>query len=152
MKVAAALLAVFALVSSSAIHADETIEDLARFPEKTVTVASARTAHRFTVWVADTPARQRQGLMFVRELAADRGMLFVNERPRPSSFWMKNTFIPLDILFFDERGKLVEIFANTPPLSLDPVGPEGPIRWILELRGGEAERRGIRAGDRLRLP
>lgn len=152
MNIVATLLAALMLVSSSASYAQETIEDLSRFPERTVTVAGARAAHRFTVWVADTPARQRQGLMFVRDLAADRGMLFVNERARPSSFWMKNTFIPLDILFFDERGKLVTIFANTPPLSLDPVGPDEPIRWILELRGGEAAKRGLRAGDRLTFP
>lgn len=152
MRTPAALLAILSLVIARPTPAQETIEDLARFPEKTVTVTGAHAAHRFNVWVADTPERQRQGLMFVRELAADRGMLFVNERPRPSSFWMKNTFIPLDILFFDERGKLVAIFANTPPLSLDPVGPNEPIRWILELRGGEAEKRGLRAGDRLAFP
>jgi len=64
-------------------------------------------------------------------------------------FWMKNTYIPLDMLFIDARGRIVAIFANTTPHSLDPVGPDVPVKAILELRGGEAARRGIRAGDRV---
>jgi len=65
---------------------------------------------------------------------------------------MKNTYIPLDMLFIDARGRIVAIFANTTPLSLEPVGPASPVRAILELRGGESARRGIRAGDRVRHP
>ena len=75
--------------------------------------------------------------------------VFVNEAPRPSYFWMKNTYIPLDMLFIDARGRIVAIFANTTPHSLDPVGPDVPVKAILELRGGEAARRGIRTGDRV---
>jgi uncharacterized membrane protein (UPF0127 family) len=77
-------------------------------------------------------------------------MLFVNETPRVSSFWMKNTYIPLDMLFIDANGRILEIFANTTPLSLEPVGSTKPVRAVLELRGGESARRGIRAGDRVR--
>jgi hypothetical protein len=134
-------------------RADVPIEDLARFPKSTVTIeAAAGGRHSYRVWVADTEARQRQGLMFVRDLPADQGMLFIHSPPRPSSFWMKNTYIPLDLLFVDARGKIMRIFPNATPLSLEPLGVDAPVRAVLELRGGEAARRGIRAGDRLRHP
>ena len=126
--------------------------DLATYPKSSVTVNSKASAHKFEVWIADTPERQRQGLMFVRDLPSSQGMLFINESPRVSSFWMKNTYIPLDMLFIDARGRIVAIYADTTPLSLDPVGPMSPVRGILELRGGEAAKRGIRKGDRVLHP
>jgi len=125
------------------------LQDLATYPQGELDIRAQGGTQRFRIWVADTPSRQRQGLMFVRDLPADQGMLFVNEAPRPSYFWMKNTYIPLDMLFIDARGRIVAIFANTTPHSLDPVGPDVPVKAILELRGGEAARRGIRAGDRV---
>jgi uncharacterized membrane protein (UPF0127 family) len=64
---------------------------------------------------------------------------------------MKNTFIPLDLLFFDARGRLIAVFENATPLSLDPMGPDMPVKWILELRGGESRRRGLKPGDVLQL-
>jgi uncharacterized membrane protein (UPF0127 family) len=64
---------------------------------------------------------------------------------------MKNTFIPLDLLFFDARGRLVAVFENATPLSLDPMGPDVPVKWILELRGGESGRRGLKPGDVLQV-
>jgi hypothetical protein len=134
-------------------RADAPIEDLARFPTSTVTIeAAAGGRHSYRVWIADTEARQRQGLMFVRDLPADQGMLFIHSPPRPSAFWMKNTYIPLDLLFVDPRGKIMRIFENATPLSLEPLGVDAPVRAVLELRGGETARRGIRAGDRLRHP
>jgi hypothetical protein len=133
--------------------ADVPIEDLARFPKGQVTIETAggsRASYR--VWIADTEARQRQGLMFVRDLPADQGMLFVHSPPRPSAFWMKNTYIPLDLVFVDARGKILRIFENAKPLSLEPLGVDAPVRAVLELRGGETARQGIRTGDRLRHP
>lgn len=124
--------------------------DLASYPRSSVQITSASGTHAFEVWIADTPDRQRQGLMYVRDLPAGQGMLFVNESPRVSSFWMKNTYIPLDLLFIDARGRIVEIFANATPLSLEPLGANVPVRAVLELRGGESARRGIRKGDRVR--
>jgi len=126
--------------------------DLASYPRSSLQIVSAGSTHAFEVWIADTPDRQRQGLMYVRDLPAGQGMLFVNETPRISSFWMKNTYIPLDMLFIDANGRILEIFANTTPLSLEPVGSSKPVRAVLELRGGESARRGIRAGDRVRHP
>jgi len=124
--------------------------ELASYPRSTLQIAAASGTHAFEVWLADTPERQRQGLMYVRDLPANQGMLFVNEAPRVSSFWMKNTYIPLDMLFIDARGRIVAIFADTRPLSLDPVGPTQPVLAVLELRGGESARRGIREGDRVK--
>jgi len=124
--------------------------DLATYPRSQVAIETAAGMHDFDVWVADTPERQRQGLMWVRELPAQQGMLFIHEAPRLSSFWMKNTYIPLDMLFANAQGRIVAIFANVPPLSLEPVGPDVPVLAVLELRGGEAERRGIKRGDKLR--
>jgi uncharacterized membrane protein (UPF0127 family) len=147
--VALALLASTTLIA----RADVPIEDLARFPKSAVTIEAAGGGrYTYRVWVADTEARQRQGLMFVRDLPADQGMLFVHSPPRPSAFWMKNTYIPLDLLFVDARGKIMRIFPSATPLSLEPLGVDAPVRAVLELRGGEAARRGIRAGDRLRHP
>jgi len=123
------------------------LQDLSTYPTSKITVRTTAGPQQFDVWIADTPARQRQGLMFVRDLPASQGMLFVNEAPRVASFWMKNTFIPLDILFFDAQGRLVEVFENTTPHSLDPIGPAEPVKWILELRGGESARRRIQPGD-----
>ncbi len=124
--------------------------DLSSYPRADLRIDSGEKKHQFEVWIADTPERQRQGLMWVRDLPADQGMLFINDSVRLSSFWMKNTYIPLDMIFVDGRGKIVAIFANVPPLTLDPVGPDVPVKAILELRGGEAAKRGIKPGDRLR--
>ncbi len=144
-------IAFFAIVLGTLLGAAEPeLQDLSTFPKGKVTVQSASGPQYFDVWIADTPDRQRQGLMFVRDLPASQGMLFVNEAPRISSFWMRNTFIPLDILFFDSRGRLIAAFENTTPFSLDPVGPDKPVKWVLELRGGESTRRGIKRGDVLR--
>ena len=135
------------------LRADEPVLDLATYPKGELVVATAAGGrHSFRVWIADTEPRQRQGLMFVRHLPADQGMLFVNRPPRPSSFWMKNTYIPLDLLFVDARGTVLHIFERATPLSLEPLGIEAPVRAVLEINGGESARRGIRVGDRIRHP
>ena len=155
---ALALLAVLGLHGSTlpaqggAFGSDPPALDLASYPKGTLGVLAAGVRHDFDIWVADTPDRQRQGLMYVRDLPSSQGMLFVNDSPRISTFWMKNTYIPLDMLFIDARGRIVAIFANTTPLSLEPVGPSVPVRAVLELRGGEAARRGIRKGDKVLHP
>ena len=92
--------------------------------------------------------------MFRRELPEDRGMLFV-QLPGPAVFWMKNTYIPLDLLYFDETGRLAQVKANAPPCTT-PICPIYPsetatIRYILEINAGQTARRGIHIGDQLRL-
>lgn len=140
-------------VAAPVLQAQSEMLDLATFPHSELTIeARGGTSHAFKVWLADSEPRQRQGLMFVRDLPADQGMLFVNDRPRPASFWMKNTYIPLDLLFIDAGGKVLHIFERATPLSLEPMGIDAPVRAVLEIGGGEAARRGIRVGDKVRHP
>jgi hypothetical protein len=95
-------------------------------------------AVRVHVEVVNTPAGRTQGLMYRSELAADAGMLFVFPRDGVLHFWMKNTLIPLDMLFIDRDRRVVGIVANARPLSEQPVGPDTPARYVLEVNGGFA--------------
>jgi uncharacterized membrane protein (UPF0127 family) len=126
------------------------VEKLESFPRSTVQIRTHESAEWFSVWVADSPAREEQGLMFQHWLAPDTGMLFPQEPPRVMSMWMKNTLIPLDMLFIDPRGRIVYIKADATPESEDIITNPTPVRAVLELAGGEAARRGIRVGDSVR--
>ena len=103
--------------------------------------------HRFTVEVARSPEEQSMGLMNRSKLAGDRGMIFPFEEPRQASFWMKNTLIPLDMIFVRGDGTIANIATNTVPLSLQPVYSDGPVSAVLEIAGGRAAELGIKAGD-----
>jgi uncharacterized membrane protein (UPF0127 family) len=110
--------------------------------------------HRFDVELATDPASQQRGLMFRDEMAADHGMLFVFGEMAPRTFWMKNTHIPLDILYFDRDYKLVSASLRTPPCRSAgddcPIYPStGPAQYVLELNAGVAEKLGAKAGDKL---
>ena len=104
------------------------------------------------MWLADTPQRQAQGLMFVRSLPADRGMLFVHREPRAISMWMKNTYIPLDMVFIGADGRIQQIVEQTTPHSLDLIRSEAPARAVLEIAGGEARKLGLHAGQLVKHP
>lgn len=143
------LLLLMALGVSGA-RAEGPLLELSTYPRGTLQIHTADGGrHAFRIWIADTPARQRQGLMFVRDLPADQGMLFVHREPQIASMWMKNTFVSLDMLFIDARGRIVSIAENTTPHSLDTLTAGRPVTAVLELRGGEVARRGIRPGDRV---
>jgi uncharacterized protein len=119
-------------------------------PESMVELAD----QRFSVEVAADDASRTRGLMFRDEMPADRGMLFVFEHEQPLAFWMKNTRIPLDILYFDNELRLVSVAADTPPCVTPycPAYPSArPARYVLELNAGLAARLGVKAGDRLRI-
>ena len=106
----------------------------------------------FKVDIADTRDKQALGLMFRESMAADHGMLFIFPAEAPRSFWMKNTRIPLDIMYFDEDFKLVSISADTPPcrVSRCPSYPStAPAKYVLELNAGTASELGVGVGDRL---
>jgi len=107
------------------------------------TAAGARA--EVAVEVAATPEAQARGLMY------RRGMLFVFPAEAPHEFWMKNTFIPLDMIFIGADGRIVGIHANATPLSTAPLGVERPSRYVLEVPGGWAARRGVAPGDRVEL-
>jgi uncharacterized membrane protein (UPF0127 family) len=109
---------------------------------------------RFSVELATDNAQRQRGLMMRQSLPADHGMLFVFPRTEPQAFWMKNTLIPLDMLYFDATRQLVSMQLNVPPCRADPcpVYPsEGPARYVLELSGGTARRIGVQPGDELKI-
>lgn len=110
---------------------------------------------RYTVEVADDDAERSRGLMFRDAMAADRGMLFVHEREEPQAYWMKNTRIALDILYFDAAAKLVSQQRDVPPCSLGdrcpPYPSNAPARFVLELNAGEAARLGLKDGAALKF-
>lgn len=112
-----------------------------------LTVTSGRKVHKFRVEVAATPAQQEQGLMFRREMGANEGMIFPHEVPRMASFWMKNTVLPLDIIFVGPDRRIINIAANTTPFSLDPVPSDGPTSAVLELNAGRSAQLGLKPGD-----
>jgi uncharacterized protein len=113
-------------------------------------VTSQGKTRAFTVEVAATSQQQARGLMFRAELADDKGMIFPFGEPRMASFWMKNTPIPLDIIFVRADGKIENIAENTIPYSTDPVASTAPVAAVLELRGGLTAELGIVAGDTVR--
>lgn len=117
-----------------------------------LTINSANGKHRFTVEVARTPEEQAQGLMFRKSVPPDRGMIFPYDPPVQVSFWMKNTLVPLDMVFIGPDGKIGRIAANTTPMSLDPVASIDPVSAVLEIAGGRAAELGIREGDKVDWP
>ena len=117
-----------------------------------VVVTSSAGEHLFRAEVAASPEEQARGLMFREHMDPDEGMLFLFEPPRRVAFWMKNTLIPLDMIFADTAGRIVAIEANAEPHSLEPRGPDTTVRAVLEINGGMAERLGIAVGDRIRTP
>jgi uncharacterized membrane protein (UPF0127 family) len=118
----------------------------------TLTVTSGHAQHRFIVEVARTEAEQMTGLMNRDTLAPDRGMIFPYATPQPVSFWMKNTIIPLDMIFVAPGGHILRIEAKAVPFSFEPVPSGGPIEAVLELGGGRAAELGIKPGDRVSWP
>ena len=106
--------------------------------------------HRFSVEIAATPAQQAHGLMDRTSMPTDHGMLFVFPQAQPLTFWMKDTLIPLDMLFFDEAHRLVTIRTDVPPCKADPCptyASTAPARYVLELNAGTAAKLDLRKGD-----
>ena len=110
--------------------------------------------HRYTIEVAADNASREHGLMDRTQMDADHGMLFVFDDDAPRAFWMKNTKIPLDMLFFDADNRLVSIQHDVPPCVADPCAAYSsgaPARYVLELNGGEAAKLGLTSGDRIEI-
>ncbi len=118
--------------------------------ELDIVTASGR--HHFTVELATVMEQQVQGLMFRRSLAPDAGMLFLYTGDHDIQMWMKNTLIPLDMVFIRDDGIILNIAERTVPQSLATIGSEGPARAVLEVNGGTAARLGIKPGDRVLFP
>jgi uncharacterized membrane protein (UPF0127 family) len=117
-----------------------------------IALFSQSARHVFKVEIAATPEARNLGLMFRRELAPDGGMLFDFKQTQPVSMWMRNTLIPLDMLFIAENGRVVNIAERAVPGSLTSITSAEPVRYVLEVAGGTASRIGLKAGDRAQLP
>ena len=136
-----------------ALEPGDTVLPLSAFPRETIVIEtrSAR-RHSFDAWRADTPATREQGLMFVREMRPDQAMFFVYEPPQHVAMWMKNTLLPLDMLFVDEAGCVAKTVRDARPGSLDTISADGQIALVVELKGGTTRALGIEAGDRVQRP
>ena len=114
-----------------------------------LTIKTAKGSASFTVEVAQTPEQQSQGLMYRQSLAPDRGMIFPRDPPGDASFWMKDTLIPLDLIFIRSDGTIARIAENAVPMSLDPIPSLEPIAAVLEIAGGRSAELGIKPGDKV---
>ena len=113
-----------------------------------LTIRSSTGIHHFTVQVAATPDQQERGLMFYKSLGPDQGMIFPYEPPQDIAFWMKNTLIPLDIIFIRADGTIARI-TKAKALDETPLPSGEPVGAVLEIRGGRAAELGIKPGDRV---
>jgi len=116
-----------------------------------VTIQSAKGEVGFQVEIAATPEKRERGLMYRRELPPDHGMLFIFPAEKVNSFWMKNTPIPLDMIFISSERKIVGIVQETVPFSLDGRSVSAPSQYVLEINGGLSRRYGFKAGDAVRF-
>ena len=119
-------------------------------PQVTIATEQGREL-TFQVEVADTPAKRELGLQYRRDLAVDRGMIFLFPGESEHSFWMKNTPIPLDMIFIGRDRKIVGIVEQAVPFSTDSRSVPGASQFVLEINGGLAKRYGIKAGDSVRF-
>ena len=157
MRSLAAALAGFALLMATTGAA------LACDPGK-IEILTSTGNRAFSIEIADDPDKQARGLMFRPALAADAGMLFVYDPPQPASFWMRNTMIPLDMIFIDDTGRVESIAERTDPYSERVSSSQGDVRAVLEINAGLSRALGIGPGtqvihpafqdapDRLRCP
>ncbi len=117
-----------------------------------IRVITASGRHDFKVWIADDEESRERGLMFIKSLPADQGMLFLFEQPRYAAFWMKNTYLSLDIVFIGPDGVVVNIARDARPQSLDPIESEAPVKGVLELLAGTAMKIGLTPGAHVLHP
>ena len=145
-----ALLACLATSIPATGRAGETVLPLAAFPRERIAVEtrSAR-RHVFDAWRADTPETRAQGLMFVQRLRPEQAMIFVYEPSQRVAMWMKNTLIPLDMLFVDEGGCVVKVHERARPGDLTSIAATVPVVLVVELAGGTAATLGLGKGDRV---
>ena len=133
-------------VSGAAAAAAHPVSGLAVIP---LSVTFAGKVHRFQVELARSDAEQEKGLMFRTAMGADEGMIFPMSPPRRAAFWMRNTVIPLDIIFIGSDYRILNIAANAVPYDERPLPSAGAAAGVLELNGGRAAALGIGPGDRV---
>jgi uncharacterized protein len=141
------VVAALLMLLAGAATADEALD--AAFPQSSIVLSASDACYRFAIYVAMTDQQRQRGLMHVRAMDDWRGMLFVYGQDARHSMWMKNTLIPLDMLFVRADGTISSIARDTEPHSLQSVGSIEPVRYVLELNAGTSDRLGLRPGDRL---
>jgi hypothetical protein len=149
---AQALLAAALLIAAADVALPQSAapEPLSAFPQSLLAIrTSSGKVVNFKIWEANTPKREEQGMMFIREMDEHTGMLFMFPENRPVSMWMKNTYVSLDLLFLNAQGKIDYIAANATPKSEAIIGPPTPEFAVLELKGGACEHFGIQVGDKV---
>ncbi len=140
-------LAALALVFVAAAPACAQLPANPQGPTQPLTIVSGDKTHTFQVELADTEEETALGLMNRTEMARDHGMIFDFGAPRETGMWMKNTLIPLDMLFLDTDGTVVAVAHNARPHSLRLITPGFAVKGVLELNGGVAKELGLKAGD-----
>jgi hypothetical protein len=141
------------LAGTVPVLAEDARPGLDRLPrERIVLETRAKGRHEYRAWRADTPEARARGLMYVAILDDDEAMIFVYEEPQVVSMWMKNTYLPLDMLFVDARGCIVSIAERARPLSLASIESGSPVVLVVEIKGGGVAARGAKIGDRIRRP
>ncbi|MEW9808481.1 DUF192 domain-containing protein [Mesorhizobium sp. ZMM04-5] len=151
-----AVVAVLVIVAGLAVYLglpQEAADQAMRLPvdPAPLIAETASGEHSFTIEIADDQSERSNGLMFRKTMDDDHGMLFVFEQTRPVGFWMKNTPMPLDLIFIGEDGKVIDVLPGE-PFSEAQISPGEPTRFVLELKRGMAEKAGIKGGDVLRHP
>jgi len=144
-------IACLALTGASA-QAGDSVSTLAGLPRSDLELVTASGTHRFQVWIAADDQSRERGLMFVRKLPPDEGMLFLFERPQFAAFWMKDTYLSLDLVFIRADGVVVNVAENARPLTLDPIPSAAPVKAVLELLAGTSARIGLAPGCRVLHP
>jgi len=136
------------LAVGSACAQSET--DGVTFERSSLVIVTGSRELKFDVDMATTEPQREHGLMFRKQLGAYEGMLFDFFREQPVSFWMKNTLIPLDMVFIAADGTVRHVHANAVPMSTDTISSEAPVRAVLEINGGTARLLGIKPGDKVK--
>lgn len=142
----------FAIFAASifAVACSPSGSDVVEGPVTPLAVDTAQGSHRFSVEIADDNAERAQGLMNRHSMDRDHGMLFIYDKDQPVSFWMKNTYIPLDLIFISSEGVVRRVSMNAEPHDLDGIPSGEPVRAVLEVNAGTAIALGIKPGDRVR--
>lgn len=124
----------------------------AKFDRSSLSIDSGGRTHQFSIELALSAEQQTQGLMWRKTMPADHGMLFVYDRDQEITMWMRNTLIPLDMVFMRADGQITHIRERAVPQSLEVIASNGPARAVLELNGGTVRRLGLKVGDRVVHP
>jgi len=140
-------LLIFICLSFSNISADEV-----KFKKSFITIKTEDSEYVFNVEIAKTVLERNRGLMYREQLKQNEGMLFIYPKKQIIKMWMKNTLIPLDMIFIDENGKIIQIFKMTTPKDLTPIGPEVNLKGVLEINGGLTSYLNINLGDLIIYP